>query len=175
MSSPLRDKYGEYVDLGFCIIGRNLNVITARGYSSLFTLAQISGPDILDPILNPFGTQRDLNAKHSEEALEYALTADDVDPAKEPRAFPEITLNARDKNVLRFTHVSGGDLDFEAISEELIPDTIVAKVSVRVDSLTFPVPPLNPQISRIDGNHRLSQAQRVLENTEDPAELQEIS
>lgn len=175
MSSPLRDKYGEYVDLGFCIIGRNLNVITARGYSSLFTLAQISGPDILDPILNPFGTQRDLNAKHSEEALEYALTADDVDPAKEPRAFPEITLNARDKNVLRFTHVSGGDLDFEAISEELIPDTIVAKVSVRVDSLTFPVPPLNPQISRIDGNHRLSQAQRVLESTEDPAELQEIS
>lgn len=175
MSSPLRDKYGEYVDLGFCIIGRNLNVITARGYSSLFTLAQISGPDILDPILNPFGTQRDLNAKHSEEALEYALTANDVDPAKEPRAFPEITLNARDKHVLRFTHVSGGDLDFEAISEELIPDTIVAKVSVRVDSLTFPVPPLNPQISRIDGNHRLSQAQRVLENTEDPAELQEIS
>lgn len=175
MSNQLKDKYGEYVDLGFCIIGRNLNVITARGYSSLITLSQISGPDVLDPVLNPFGTQRDLNKAHSVEALDYALSAEDVDPAKEPRAFPEITLNARDANVLRFTQVSGGELDFGAISEELIPDTIVAKVSVRLDALTYPVPPLNPQISRIDGNHRLSQAQNIADTTEDPTVLEQIS
>ncbi len=88
MSNSLKDKHGEYIDLGFCIVGRNLNVISARGYASLITLAQISGPDVLDPILNPNGTQRDLNVKHSEEALEYALSSEDVDPTKEPRAFP---------------------------------------------------------------------------------------
>jgi DGQHR domain-containing protein len=175
MSNSLKDKYGEYIDLGFCIIGRNLNVISARGFASLITLAQISGPDVLDPILNPHGTQRDLNSKHSEEALEYALSAEDVDSAREPRAFPEITLNARDKSVLRFTQLSGGELDFDAISEELIPDTLVAKVSVRVDSLVIPVPPLNPKISRIDGNHRLSQAQTISLETDDSVALESIT
>jgi DGQHR domain-containing protein len=175
MSNALQAKYGEYVDLGFCIIGRNLNVISARGYASLITLAQISGPDVLDPILNPNGTQRDLNTKHSEEALEYAQAADEVDPERDPRAFPEITLNARDKDVLKFTQVSGGEIDFETISDDMIPDTIVAKVSVRLDLLNFPVPQLNPQISRIDGNHRLSQAQNISETTEDTDELDRIS
>lgn len=174
MSNSLKEKYGEYIDLGFCIIGRNLNVISARGFASLITLAQISGPDVLDPILNPHGTQRDLNTKHSEEALDYALSAYDVDPTKEPRAFPEITLNARDKSVLKFTQVSGGEIDFDAISEELIPDTMVVKVSVKVDSLVLPVPPLNPQISRIDGNHRLSQAQTISLETDDQAALEEM-
>lgn len=175
MSNSLKDKYGEYIDLGFCIIGRNLNVISARGYASLITLAQISGPDVLDPILNPHGTQRDLNTKHSEEALEYALSAEDVDPTREPRAFPEITLNARDRDVLRFTQVSGAELDFDTISEELLPDTMIAKVSVKVDALFLPVPPHNPQISRIDGNHRLSQAQTISLETDDLAALEQIT
>jgi DGQHR domain-containing protein len=175
MSNSLKDKYGEYIDLGFCIVGRNLNVISARGYASLITLAQISGPDVLDPILNPNGTQRDLNVKHSEEALEYALSSEDVDPTKEPRAFPEITLNARDKSVLKFTQVSGGELDFDTISEELLPDTMIAKVSVKVDALFLPVPPHNPQISRIDGNHRLSQAQTISVETDDVAALEQIT
>jgi hypothetical protein len=175
MSNRLREIYGEYIDLGYCIIGRNLNVISARGYSSLITLAQISGPDVLDPILNPNGTQRELNSKHSEEALEYALTADDVDPIKEPRAFPEVTLNARDKEVLRFTLISGGEFDFNDISEEMMPDTAIARVQVRVDALQSPVAPLNPQISRIDGNHRLSQAQVIADGTEDKELLAQIT
>lgn len=174
MSNRLMDTHGEFVDLGFCIIGRNLNVISARGYSSLITLAQISGPDVLDPILNPSGTQRELNAKHSEEALEYALTAEDVDPIKEPRAFPEVTLNARDKSVLRFTLPSGSEIDFDDITEELIPDTNVVKVQVRLSQLQVPVPALNPQISRIDGNHRLSRAQSIADETEDAEMLSQI-
>ena len=175
MSNSIRNQSGEYIDLGFCIIGRNLNVISARGYASLITLAQISGPDVLDPILNPHGTQRDLNTKHSEEALEYALSAEDVDPTREPRAFPEITLNARDRDVLRFTQVSGAELDFDTISEELLPDTMIARVSVKVDSLFLPVPAHNPQISRIDGNHRLSQAQTISLETEDVTALEQIT
>ena len=174
MSSSLTDTHGEYVDLGFCIIGRNLNVISARGYCSLITLAQISGPDVLDPILNPSGTQRELNTKHSEEALEYALTADDVDPVKEPRAFPEVTLNAREKSVLRFTLPSGSEIDFDDISEEMIPDTNVVKVQVRLSQLKLPVPALSPQISRIDGNHRLSRAQGIADETEDSETLAQI-
>jgi hypothetical protein len=175
MSNRMRETYGEYIDLGFCIIGRNLNVISARGYSSLITLAQISGPDVLDPILNPSGTQRELNAKHSEEALEYALTAENVDPSKEPRAFPEVTLNARDKSVLKFTFMSGGEFEFNDISEELMPDTTVARVQVRTDALQTPVAPLNPQISRIDGNHRLSQAQVIAEACEDEEVFNQIT
>jgi len=175
MSSRLQEIYGEYIDLGYCVIGRNLNVISARGYSSLITLAQISGPDVLDPILNPSGTQRELNAKHSEEALEYALTSENVDPLREPRAFPEVTLNVRDKSVLKFTLGSGGEFDFDDISEEIILDTVIAKMHIRVDALQTPVPPLNPQISRIDGNHRLSQAQVIADATEDKEVLAQIT
>ncbi len=58
VSQQIIDAKDGFISLGFCIIGRNLNVINARGYASLITLAQISGPDVLDPILNPNGTQR---------------------------------------------------------------------------------------------------------------------
>jgi DGQHR domain-containing protein len=175
VNQQIIDANDGYISLGFCIIGRNLNVINARGYASLITLAQISGPDVLDPILNPNGTQRELNKQHSEDALEYAMTADLVDPEKDPRAFPEITLNVRDKDVLRITQTNGGELDFEGLSEELLPDTIMAEISIKRDSLLLPVPPLNPQISRIDGNHRLSRAQVIASETVDREELERIS
>lgn len=175
VNQQIFDANDGYISLGFCIIGRNLNVINARGYASLITLAQISGPDVLDPILNPNGTQRELNKQHSEDALEYAMQADAVDPEKDPRAFPELTLNVRDKEVLRITQTNGAVLDFDGLSDELLPETIMAEIFIKRDSLILPVPPHNPQISRIDGNHRLSRAQVIALETEDIEELERIS
>jgi DGQHR domain-containing protein len=175
VNQQIIDAGDGYISLGFCIIGRNLNVINARGYASLITLAQISGPDVLDPILNPNGTQRELNKQHSEDALEYAMQADSVDPEKDPRAFPELTLNVRDKDVLRITQTNGAEIDFDTLSDELLPDTIMAEISIKRENLIVPVPPLKPQISRIDGNHRLSRAQVIALETTDREELEIIS
>ncbi len=175
VSQQIIDAKDGFISLGFCIIGRNLNVINARGYASLITLAQISGPDVLDPILNPNGTQRELNKQHSEDALEYAMQADSVDPEKDPRAFPELTLNVRDRDVLRITQTNGAELDFDGLSDELLPDTIIVEISIKRENLILPVPPLNPQISRIDGNHRLSRAQVIALETQDVEELERLS
>ena len=114
MSNILIEKYGQEIDLGVCLIGKNLNIFTLRGFSNLELLAEISGGDVYDDVLNPEGTQRDLKTKHSKEALEYALDSLSENPAENPRAFPELTLNVRDASVLRVFDMNNSEINFES-------------------------------------------------------------
>jgi DGQHR domain-containing protein len=172
--SQLVEHHGESIDLGLCILGSNLNITAIRGYSDLATLADISSGDVYDEILNPEGTQRDLKAKHSKEALEYALGALEVSPEESPRAFPEITLNARDANVIEIEYPQGGsfDLDTYYASGESLPQ--VVRVKIRASAIKWPKPKFDPQISRVDGNHRLSQAEDLFLAGEDARETPSV-
>src|SRR5690348_10717513 len=98
--SPISARHGEFVDLGPCLVGRNLNLVVLRGFAPADVLAEISSPDVYDMVKNQFGTQRDLKKKHSQECYVYAMesTIDDAD--NDPRAFPEIILNIRDTSVM---------------------------------------------------------------------------
>ena len=107
MSTELEAKYGEFIDLGMCIAGRNLNTWTLRGYQPIKTLADISGGDVYDETKNPEGTQRDLKGWHSKEALDYAMDSLFLAPEDNPRAFPEITLNVRDTSVIQLLDANG--------------------------------------------------------------------
>jgi DGQHR domain-containing protein len=163
VDNKLVERYGVTVDLGHCIIGRNLNLWVIRGFAPLHILADLSSPDVYDEKLNNQGTQRPLEVKHSKEALKYALTADDVANNLDPRGFPEVILNARDRNVIEVLNIEDleNEFEFDSINgaTDLTPD--VARVRVRVGSITWPKRLFNPQISRVDGNHRLQQAESV--------------
>lgn len=151
------------VSLGLALWGDNLNTTVLRGFANLGLLARYSSPDILDQIQNPEGTQRPLSTKHSKEALRYAMEARNVDFESDPRAFPEIILNVRDDSVVVLTQ-----LDEEKYTEavDFIRDdygTVACRIDIVDGNFRYPAADFAPQISRVDGNHRLSEATRQLE------------
>lgn len=153
----IREHYGKSIDLSDCIVGTNLNLIAIRGFARLDVLAAISAPDYFDQHLNPEGTQRDLNKSRSREALEFAMEAVDLDSSTRPRAFTEVILNVRDKSIVEIVDLENqSEIDFHSIPDG--SDLPAKRVTVRVDlgSMIFPAPLYDPQISRVDGNHRLS-------------------
>jgi len=150
----IRDRFGSSVILENCIVGSNLNLVSIRGFARLDELAAISAPDVFDQIHNEHGTQRDLSAARSKAATEYAMDSVTLPPATNPRAFTEVILNVRDKSIV---HIIDLDLD-EEIDFSSTEESLTRRVEVRIDldSMTIPHPEYDPQISRVDGNHRLS-------------------
>jgi DGQHR domain-containing protein len=156
---------GKRLDLGVCSVGLNLNIISVRGFAKLDEIASVSGPDTFNQVNNPEGTQRVLKSKHSAQALTYALESQDVLPEVDARAFPEVILSVRNLEVLEF--YSPQDLAiYEQDSEFLDGLSTLGLVGVRVklDKLRYPIHPYEPEISRVDGNHRLSAATLLIED-----------
>lgn len=151
----------EYIDLGACSLGRNLNLLSIRGFARLDELAIISGPDTQNDFENPEGTQRPLAGKHSLQALQYALGSLDLDPAKDARAFPEVILNARNTKAVQFYDLTSKEILDETL-EVLVPSGLVG-VRISLEQIEYPVQPYAPDISRVDGNHRLEAAQISIE------------
>lgn len=160
----LRDRYGQMIDLGPCIVGSNLNLLTVRGFTSLDRLASISAPDVYDQRLNPTGTQRLLKPKHAIECFTYAMDAVEEVPEEAPRCFPEILLNARDTDVVELYSLDDEArlLDFNSFTPPGDIDELAVGVRVALDRLQLPLLKVGPQISRVDGNHRLSKTDDVL-------------
>jgi DGQHR domain-containing protein len=154
---------GSTISLGKCLLGLNLNAVTIRGYSSIGTLALISGPDTFDQFDNPLGTQRVLTKKHSIEAGAYAMTASAKENAGEVRIFPEVLLNVRDLAVIQIRDIETGRLlrgiDVKSISKS---GTKMVEVFIVKKELAYPPAKFEPQIARVDGNHRLSQMTEYL-------------
>jgi hypothetical protein len=153
------DRYGAEVDLDHCILGGNLNLVVVRGFARLDLLAAISDPDVYDQILNPLGTQRMLEKSHATAAVEYALESVQAASETDPRAFPEIILNARDRSVLSLFTEGEESTEIEFTSTEYA-DYESRPVRLRIDlqSISETEEGAPPKISRVDGNHRLSQA-----------------
>lgn len=158
MENPLMAHFGTTLDFGPCIAGRNLNLLVFRGFASLDQLAAVSAPDVYDSHTNPSGTQRELDKKHATLCFEYAESANDVLSEDDPRSFPEIILNARDRRVVEIYQIDDPDylLDLDSFtSDPEFPGGVVG-IRILVSNLEFPHPSKSPQISRVDGNHRLS-------------------
>ncbi len=158
MTNPLTAVFGATIDLGSCIVGRNLNLVVVRGFARLDELAAISAPDVYDYYANPHGTQRELDQKHAKSCFEYASGSANVLAQDDPRSFPEIILNARDRQVVEFYHTESPEhaLDIDAFSTDDDIPTGCIGLRIRLSDIDFPHPTKNPQISRVDGNHRLS-------------------
>jgi DGQHR domain-containing protein len=164
-SAEVLEYLGREVELGPCLLGENLNLLVVRGFVSADRLAAFSAPDVYDMERNPTGTQRNLNQTHARESKDYATNAAAVDAVDDPRAFPEVLLNVRDKSVVEFFPLDdpGAPFDFDSFADpSAFPDSFVG-VRVRLDRIEFPRP-RSPQVSRVDGNHRLSGVDEALES-----------
>lgn len=162
---------GPVLDLGACSLGQNLNRVCIRGFAQLDEIAGISGPDTHNGIENPDGTQRDLKPHHSKQALDYALGQNGVSPGA-ARAFPEVILNVRNMELLEFYDVRDGlPVELPTVFDALDLRGMPLGVRVRLNTLVYPVEPYTPEISRLDGNHRLSAAWAKVEADPDEAVL----
>lgn len=160
------EAYGTHLEISDCLLGGNLNLGVIRGFARLDVLADISAADVYDQVNNPLGTQRDLLSKHAKEATEYALDSLTRDASSSPRAFPEIILNARDRNILSVRTHAGEEITFDS-TEGPAEQTQIVDVVINSRSVDWPKPPYDPQISRLDGNHRLSQIPSIHERDGD--------
>lgn len=161
----VKARYSRTVDLGPCLVGRNLNLQTLRGFSTLDKLAVISAPDIYDQEKNPMGTQRALRKNHAEECFEYATIAAELPAEEEPRAFPEVILNVRNLGVAEFYSIDDPSepLDFNSFSAATHLEARFVGVKILLGDIHFPKPEMAPDVSRVDGNHRLYGADVAIE------------
>ena len=118
--------------------GTNLNTTVYRGFASIKDIAHISAPDTFKQDSNPDGLQRDLSKKHSQDGYHYAELAQKV--PNQPRLWPEVILNVRDRSVIDEPQPVDGQPN-------------LFKIVVHEDRIDKKLSP--PQISRTDGNHRL--------------------
>jgi DGQHR domain-containing protein len=160
--------YGAAIDLGICIAGVNLNTASFRGFAPIDQLARVSGPDVYDHERNAKGTQRELNKAHSEDAVEYALESLDVDPLEDPRAFPEVILNARNIGVVEFYSPleEKSAMSLQDVLNNIHGKNMPVGVRVRLERLRFPIPQFDPDIARVDGNHRLFAIDKIFDEGE---------
>jgi len=157
---------GRTLEIQPCIVGESLNLLCVRGFTTAERLAVISAPDIYDMERNPTGTQRNLSSSHAREAREYANGSAAVEATDDPRAFPEVLLNVRDKSVVEFFHLDEPQqvFDFDSFADPSVFTEPFIGVRIRLDRIEYPKP-RSPQISRVDGNHRLSGFDELLNET----------
>jgi DGQHR domain-containing protein len=151
-------RYGSKIEISNCILGGNLNLTVLRGFARLDLLAAISRPDVYDQVSNPYGTQRALEKKHALEAVEYATSAMSVAPETDPRAFSEIILNARDRALVAILDEDGTELEVSSVAEDSAFDPRAVSLAIDFEAIADEPEDAPIAISRVDGNHRLSQA-----------------
>lgn len=134
------------------LVGTNLNLTQARGFAGLDVLSAISEADEFDQMLNPQGTQRDLNLAHARKIASYARAVQ-ADSGK-PGAFPEVILNVRKPDAIVSVVRAGEKISWE----QLVPGDL-AKVSIDSKFVNERRGTFDPVISRVDGNHRLAAAE----------------
>jgi DGQHR domain-containing protein len=145
------------------IIGQSLNVWTLRGYARLDQLALISIADVANDLNNQTAPQRSPDKKHAKEAMDYALGAIEGEDSALTRFFPEVILNVRDLSVINFVDTKGQVLEFNSTSGPSIESNlaIIEILASKIDRDSS-----KPQISVVDGNHRLFNALEI--KKEDP-------
>lgn len=171
--NPLVSKYKNELNLGICLIGSNLNLLVVRGFAPLNFLADISQADVFDEIRNPNGTQRELSKPKAEQALEYAMESEFVANMADPRSFPEVILNVRDVSVISVLE-KGNVWDFNSFIDSKSDETILVDLKVNVDKLIWPKKEYDPQIARVDGNHRLAYSESDFGSDEDNEDLPSV-
>jgi len=163
-------RFGAEIDLGPCAVGTNLNLLSFRGFARLDALSCASAPDVYDQVRNPSGTQRDLNAKHARDCFDYSMGAVETDPTDYPYAFPEVLFNVRDTNVVEVYDLDDPEttLDIDSFSEP--PISGMVGIRIKLDEIEFPKRLIGPQISRVDGNHRLQEAGAMISRAAEDGE-----
>jgi DGQHR domain-containing protein len=169
------DRFGSKIVIGPCVVGQNIDTICLEGFAKIDELAAVSSPDVFDDDMNPTGTQRELKPGHAAATFLYSSASREQAPER-TRAFPDIILNVRDMLAVELqSWPDGNALDFTSHSSvEDIGDERVVQIAVDLDNVEFPKTNVGPEISRVDGNHRLDGWDSYLEALADGEETPEV-
>ena len=155
MNSPVSELMGiSKISFSPVLVGQSLNVWSLRGFARLDELAVISKADVANDVDNETAPQRLPDNKHAEEAMDYALDADENNLSA-LRFFPEVILNCRDASVLNILDLAGDSIEFSSL---LGTNEGVDLVTIEVELDKIDRDLKKPQISIVDGNHRLFKA-----------------
>jgi DGQHR domain-containing protein len=167
-------RFGSEIVLGPCIVGRNIDNICLEGFCRIDELAAISSPDIFDDEVNQTGTQRDLKQAHADASFTFAA-ASGKEGEENTRAFPDVILNVRDMLAVEVRSWEDESLlDFDSHSGDDEVGAQVVKLVVDLDNIEFPKTNVGPEISRVDGNHRLDGWDRYLLTLSDGNEVEAV-
>lgn len=137
------------------VVGQSLNVWVIRGSAELDKLAAMAFADVANDITNPGAPQRLADAGHAKEAINYALALSEDASDSVVRFFPEVILNVRDISVLRVLTMLGEEVVFDSI-DGLKDDAQIVQLEINLEKIDRSL--AKPQISTVDGNHRLIRA-----------------
>ena len=148
------------------VVGQSLSVWVLRGAAELDKLAAIAFADVANDITNPLAPQRLADNTHAREALNYALAMGEDSSNAMVRFFPEVILNVRDTAVLKVFTDSGEEVEFDSI-DGIRSESKVVRLEIDLERIDRSLE--KPQISTVDGNHRLI---RAFEMKQENAELE---
>lgn len=140
---------------GPAVVGQSLSVWVLRGAAELDKLAAIAFADVANDITNPLAPQRLADNTHAREALNYALAMGEDSSDSIVRFFPEVILNVRDTSVLKVYTDSGEEVEFDSI-DGIRSESKVVRLEIDLEKIDRSLE--KPQISTVDGNHRLIRA-----------------
>jgi len=146
------------------VVGQSLSLWVLRGSAELDKLAAVAFADVANDITNPNAPQRLADTTHAKEALNYALGMGEDLIDNTVRFFPEVILNVRDTSVLRVLNELGEELAFDSI-DGLQGDSRVVSLEINLEKINRALP--EPQISTVDGNHRLIRAYEMKQESPD--------
>ena len=137
------------------VVGQSLSVWVVRGSAELDKLAVMAFADVANDLTNPRAPQRLADTAHAKAALNYALALNEDVSDAVVRFFPEVILNVRDTSVLRVLTSAGEEVEFDSI-DGLKGNTQIVQLEIDLERIDRSLE--KPQISTVDGNHRLIRA-----------------
>ncbi|MGH2935982.1 MAG: DGQHR domain-containing protein [Gaiellaceae bacterium] len=167
-------RFGSKIVLGPCVVGQNIDNVCLEGFASIDQLAAISSPDIFDDEINPTGTQRELKQPHANASFAFA-SSNKKEGEENTRVFPDVILNVRDMLAVELrSWPDDAALDFDSHTPVSDVGAQVVSVVVDLDNVEFPKTNVGPEVSRVDGNHRLDGWDRYLLALSDGNEVEQV-
>jgi len=151
------------LSLGIGVEGQNLNTRVFRGFANLALLSKISAPDPFDQITNEAGVQRTPSSAHAKKALQYALGSMQIGADQEARAFTEVILNVRDVSVFDLKSLVTKGTSTSGKAKKYGSSSGAYELFIDPDAIIRLAMKGKIAVSRIDGNHRLFWAEKLLE------------
>ena len=146
-------------------VALTLNTYNIKGYTSLHNLALISSADVYEEGKNDTGVQRPDTKSHAKKAIEYALGEGETFEEASKFYWGDVLLCNRNSNATKFKI---GQNTFTELTQQDLKNHLGEEVTISVTlsklNLESIKEQMRPDISRIDGNHRLKGYQYKFED-----------
>ncbi len=146
-------------------VSLTLNTYNIRGITKMFNLCVVTAADVNEEGEHDEGVQRPHKQKHSKEAIEYALgEASTLFEDSKKLFWGDIILSNRESKAITFKI---GSKTYQELSQEELRKSLGKEVTIIIDFKKLKMQSIlkekNPDINRVDGNHRLKGFQNKYE------------